>query len=221
MAVTAVYPSTFTLFSGLPQELRDQIWRDALPDNVGPALFFYKKGCWCPGQLSESDKFYDPENEEQMLNFEFRHDLLDDAQFEIPLVFVNRESRAIALAWIREQGIEVRSGKNGQNPAFFVRAYDPTQDALYVSPDKWSNFLWEADDRRSEPDLCERDVNIAPDLARIAVPEALFQDALSQTDVATLSEIFKYYFSLEVLLVVVDAQPDLRAVENGGNLQRR
>ena len=69
-----------------------------MPDKFGPALYFYRKEYWCPRRLSKSDEAYDPENDENNLNFEFRLDLLDDAQFEVPLVFVNREACGIALA---------------------------------------------------------------------------------------------------------------------------
>lgn len=109
MAVVATNSSTFPLFSSLPPELRNQIWCVAMPDKVGPAFYFYRKGCWCPRSLSKSDEEYGPEYDENILFFEFRYDLLDDAQFEVPLVFVNREARGIALAWVREQGIELRS----------------------------------------------------------------------------------------------------------------
>lgn len=129
MAVVATNSSIFPLFSSLPPELRNQIWRDAVPDKVGPALYFYRNGYWCPRRLSKSDKGYDPEKDENNLNFEYRHDLLDDAQFEVPLVFVNLEARGIALAWVREQGIEIRFCENRQHP-IFVRPCDPMRDAL-------------------------------------------------------------------------------------------
>ena len=105
-------------------------------------------------RLSKSDEGYDPENDENNLNLEFRHDLLDDAQFEVPLVFVNREARRTALAWVRKQGIEIRPRENRQYPVF-VRPFDPMRDALYVALDKWHDFLCEPDDRQSQPDLFE------------------------------------------------------------------
>ena len=215
MSAAAINSSTFPLFSSLYPELRNQIWHDALPGKVGPALYFYRKGCWCPRRLSKSDEGYDPENDENNLNFEFRHDLLDDTQFEVPLVFVNREARSIALAWVREQGIEIRPREDGQHPVF-VRPFDPSCDALYIALDKWDDFLCEPDDRRFQPDLFEQLVDIKPDLTRIAVPEALLR-----SEVATLPEMFQYFFHLEVLFVVVDAQPDLQAADNDMKVQRR
>lgn len=215
MAAAATNSSTFPLFSSLALELRNQIWRDALPDKAGPALYFYRKGCWCPRRLSKSDEGYDPENDENNLNFEFRHDLLDDVQFEVPLVFVNREARGIALAWVREQGIEIRPREDRQYPAF-VRPFDPMRDALYIVLDKWDDFLCEPDDRLSQPDLFEQLVDIKPDLTRIAVPEALLL-----SEVATLSEMFRYFFHLKVLFIIVDAQPDLQSADNDMKVQRR
>lgn len=215
MAAAATNPSTFPLFSSLPRELRDQIWRDALPDIAGPALYVYRKGCWCPRRLSKSDEGYDPENDENNLNLEFRHDLLDDTQFEISLVFVNREARGIALAWVREQGIKIRPREDRQYH-IFVRSFDPTRDALYVALDAWDDFLCEPVDRQSQSDLFGQLVDLRPHLTRIALPEALLR---SEVDI--LSELFHYYFHLEVLLIVVNAQPDLQSTENVAQVQRR
>ena len=215
MAAVATNSSTFPLFSSLPPELRNQIWRDAVPDKVGPALYFYRKGCWCPRRLSTSDEGYDPENDENNLNFEFRHDLLHDAQFEVPLVFVNREARGVALAWVREQGIEIRPRENRQYP-IFVRPFDPMRDALYVALDKWDDFLLEPHDRQFQPDLFEQLVTIEPDLTRIAVPEALLR-----SNVTTLSSMFQYFYLLKVLFIIVDAQPDLQSADNDMKVQRR
>ena len=215
MAAAAIKSPTFPLFTSLPRELRDQIWRDALPDKVGPALSFYRTGCWCPRHLLEFDDGYDPENDENNLNFEFRHDLLDDIQFEIPLVHVNREARDLAFAWVHEQGIEIRPCK-GRLYTVFVRPFDPMRDALYVALDRWDDFLCEPDDRLSLPDLFEQLVDNKSDLTRIAVPVALLKSEL-----ASLSEMFRYFFNLKALFVVVDPQPDLQPAGNEVKVHHR
>jgi len=111
MATTAAFP----LFSVLPFEMRDQIWRDALPKPAGPALYFYRgRGCWAAQKLTESDPGYMAGNDG--MRFEFGTDRLNDGcQFDLPLVSVNREARRVALAWLREQvsRIVVVSGLNG------------------------------------------------------------------------------------------------------------
>ncbi|MCJ1365048.1 hypothetical protein MMC16_004167 [Acarospora aff. strigata] len=215
MAAAATSSSTFPLFSSLCPELRNQIWHDALPGKVGPALYFYRKGCWCPRRLSKSEEGYDPENDENNLNFEFRHSLLDDAQFEVPLAFVNREARGIALAWVREQGIKIRPGEDRQHHVF-VRPFDPMRDALYIALDQWDDFLYEPENRQFQPDLIEHLVDTKPDLTRIAVPEVLLR-----SEFATLSEMFRYFFHLKVLFIIVDAQPDLQSADNDIKVQRR
>lgn len=213
MAAAASNPPTFPLFTSLPRELRDQIWRDALPEKLGPALSFYKKGCWCPRRLSEFDEGYDPENDENNLNFEFRHDLLDDIQFEMPLIYVNREARDLAFAWVREKGIWMRPREDRQYPVF-VRPFDPMRDALYVALDKWDDFLREPDDRLFQPDLFDQLVDTNSDLTRIAVPEALLR-----SEVASLPEMFRHLFNLKALLIVVDPQPDLQSADNDVKVQ--
>lgn len=103
MAATTPAITTFPLFSALPFELRDRIWREALPHPAGPALYFYPgRGCWVSRPLTESDPGFMAGNDG--LAFEFRTDRLDhDNQFDLPLVFVNHEARAVALAWLCEQ----------------------------------------------------------------------------------------------------------------------
>ncbi|KAI9745723.1 MAG: hypothetical protein M1818_001259 [Claussenomyces sp. TS43310] len=205
----------FPLFSRLPRELRDQIWCDALPDKVGPALFFFREGCWCPRRLTESDKQYDPADDELNLEFQFRPDLLDDTQFDIPLVFVNREARRVALAWAREQGIEVRPCEGRKDP-FLVRPLDLMRDALYITLDQWDGFLDEPSDRQSQPDLFDRMVNLEPYITRLAVSEALLR-----REVATLDFLFLHYYRLNMLLIIVDAQLDLQPADNDVEVQRR
>lgn len=214
MAAAAIESSTFPLFSSLALELRDQIWRDALPPKVGPALYFYRKGCWYARRLSESDEGYGPENDEHNLNVEFRHDLLDDVQLEVPLVFVNREARRVALTWIREQGLKIRPRKDRQHPVF-VRPFDPMRDVLYIALDKWVDFLCEPEDRLFQQDLIEQLVDVKSEVTRIAVPEALLRH-----EVATLPEMLTYFFDLKVLFIIVDAQPDLQSADNDMREQR-
>ena len=93
----------------------------------GGGGFFWKWIRWKRSKINKTwktdtaDEEYGPEYDENILFFEFSYDLLDDAQFEIPLVFVNREApRGIALG---EQGIELRSRENRQYP-IFVRPFE-------------------------------------------------------------------------------------------------
>jgi hypothetical protein len=244
MAAAATNTSIFHLFTSLAPELRDQIWRAALPDEVRPVLYFYKKGGWCPRRLLPSDERYNPETNELNVNFEFRHDLLDAVQLEIPLFFVNREARNIALAWIREHNIDIRvyAYKYGQLPSpVFVSPFDPIYDALYIALDKWDEFLCEPDDRCFQPDMVEQFIHVQPaDITRIAMPEALFRGegevavALAELMVITIPFSFLYlYFSdlrklqdrffgqLQVLFIMVDTPLDLQATNNGMKIQPR
>lgn len=210
----AANSSTFPHFPSLPPELRNQIWRDALPDKDGPALFFYRTGCWCPRRLSASDEGYDADAEPN-LNLEFRHGLLDHVHVEVPLVFVNREARGIALEWVCEQGIEMRFREDRQCHVF-ARPFDLMQDALYVALDKWDEFCREPYERLFQPDLLEQAVSSGLSPTRIAVPEALLR-----SEAATLPEMFHWYLHVEVLFIVMDAQPDLRLEEDDMKVQRR
>lgn len=214
MAATATSSSTFLHFSSLPSELRNRIWHDALPDKDEPALCFYKKGCWCPRHLSESDEEYDPDGMCN-LEFEFRHDLLDHVQVEVPLFFVNREARGIALAWVREQGIALRFCKDRQC-YYFVRSFDPMYDTLYLALDRWNDFCFEPDGRLFEPDLLGQMVHHkGQTIPRIAVPEALLP-----SEAAALSEILESYFYPAVLFIIIGAQPDMQLNDEDTRMRR-
>lgn len=178
-------------------------------------MYFYRKGCWCPRRLTESDEGYEADNDELNLNFEFRHDLLGYIQFNVPLVFVNREARSIALAWVREQGIEIRPREYRQSHVF-VRSFDPMRDALYIALDKWDDVFNEYYDRQHEPDMFEQVIQIGVDLTRIAVPEALLR-----SEDPALHELFWLFPRLEVLFIIFDAQPDLQSTDNDMKVQRR
>lgn len=208
-------PTIFSLFSSLCPELRNQIWHDAMPDIIGPTLYFYKKGCWCPQRLTASDEGYDHDNEDLNLNFVFRHDLLYNAQYEVPLFFVNREARGIALAWVYQQGIELRPDQDRQHPGF-VRPFDPEIDVLYVAHESWDDFLTEHYDRQSEPDLFDKIVNVKANLTHLAVPEALLW-----TDADSLNEMIWLFPGIKVLFFLIDAPPDLHYADNDMKVQRR
>ncbi|KAH8888140.1 hypothetical protein GQ53DRAFT_749378 [Thozetella sp. PMI_491] len=191
--------ATFSRFSSLPPELRNQIWGEALPARDGPALYFYKKGFWRPEAPPPSDGEQD---REEILEYEFRHELLDRVQVDIPLAFVNREARSIALVWLQEQGIETHFGDNRQRHVF-MRPFDPVQDVLYVAHSKWADFCSEPYDRLFEPDLFERTVNTSSvDFTQIAIPEALLQ---SEND--ALSDMLEWFFNIRILYIIIGTEP--------------
>lgn len=202
MAVSASNSSIFPLFSSLPPELRNQIWREAVRGKIGPALYFYSKGYWCPRRLSKFDEGYDPDDEEGNLYFKFRYDFLDHPQLEVPLFFVNREARGIALAWIREQGIKIRFYENRQYP-IFVRPFDPMHDARYIARDKWDELLCEPHDRGFQPDHFEKLLNIESAflcLKRLWEFKQPGRQELLLSKITTLSDLFQYFFKLKVLI---------------------
>ncbi|KAI0837990.1 hypothetical protein F5Y06DRAFT_58743 [Hypoxylon sp. FL0890] len=195
--------ATFTLFPNLVPELRDLIWRATLPNYIRPTLFFYRRGCWRPRRLTESDKGYLPDDDIDNMELRFRHDLLDnDAQFNVPIFYVNREARSIALAWVREQGIQIRSRADGQ--LHFVRPFDVQRDVLYVPDDRWKDFCEEASDKLAGPELMDRAATLEAEIERLAVSENLF----SQDRFIWLPEATSWYDHIREVLVVVGEQPD-------------
>ncbi|MCJ1436609.1 hypothetical protein MMC27_005989 [Xylographa pallens] len=217
MTEAAIDRSTFPLFSNLALELRDQIWRDALPDEVGPALYFYREGCWCPRHLLQTDEEYDS-TYELNLKFEFRLELLDVVQIKVPSFFVNREARKIALGWVRKHGIEIRSHKDKTFP-IFVSFFNPTRDVLYVALDRWDEFFREPDNRCFQPDLVGQTLDITTaNVTRIAVSETLFQKEVAGELAYILAQ---WYSQLEELFIIVDPQPDMQFADIDMKAQQR
>ncbi|KAI0468178.1 hypothetical protein F4859DRAFT_216941 [Xylaria cf. heliscus] len=189
--------TTFPLFSNLPPELRNQIWQDALPNRVGAGLYFYKQGCCGPEWVSTLDGGSDHERSTRTMVLEFQHSLLDDARFDIPLAFVSREARSIALAWAEEQGLKVCSSANGP---IFLCPFNPRRDVLYIAPDQWDGFLRDHIELWFGFGLIEQDPEIRSHLERVALPQSLLRSEFS-----TLLGLFNHYHDLKTLYIVADA----------------
>ena len=111
----------------------------------------------------------------------------------------------------------LRYGPLGTDSALFLYGVlKPKRDTLFVELQKWDDFLREPNDRLYQPDLVEQLVDVRSELKRIALPEALLQ-----SEVAILPEIFEYFLQLEVLYIIVNAQPDLQSANNDMKVQRR
>jgi len=132
MAGSTTTLDSFAFFPELALELKDNIFNKALSDEIQPALFHYKKGCWRPRFLSEDGEDYDHSYPESNLYLLFYHDLLDAVQLDVPLFFVNRDARDVVLPWIREHNLEIRVHKQTRSVVFassLVHSY--TRCAIY------------------------------------------------------------------------------------------
>ncbi|GIJ91453.1 hypothetical protein Asppvi_010418 [Aspergillus pseudoviridinutans] len=203
---------TFPHFTRLPPELRILIWHAALPEKDSPALIFFKKGCWLERRLSETEQGYDPTDPSHP-HFYFSPELLDQVEVNVPLFFVNREARSIALAWCREQGISVRFSGNQQSP-IFARPFNSQHDVLYVPLEQWDEFLVEPYDQMFRLDHCFS--SYALEVGGIAVPEAQVY-----SNPSVLHDLFNWPYWPAVLYVVVDPPLDLRLEYAELNIQRR
>ncbi|KAF9879062.1 hypothetical protein CkaCkLH20_03295 [Colletotrichum karsti] len=207
----AKVPARFTLFQDLPTELRIHIWEDALPDEIKPALYSYKPGCWKPRQMTESEYNYDPSNADNNWLIEFNHRMLGDAPLNIPLLWVNSEARDVVVAWAAKQGLEMRESEGedkrirGPVP---MRPFHPEQDALYVSLDDWDGFMNEVLELPFTLgwDQMDRQFGTQCEVYKVAVPETLFRER----DAAwrSLPELFQPCPLVKEVYLVHDPQPD-------------
>ena len=184
----------FPFFSCLPAELRIQIWKSALPDQIQPALSFYKEGCWLFRELTPSDEDYDP-NPDLNLYFEFRPEMLDVIQLKLPLYSVNREARSIALGWARRNNVDVRSTHDA-SAHIFTCLFDSSRDVLYVAPDNWDGFNNEPTDQMFQPHMLDRQImSGSAEVKHIAVPAERLKDESIPVLVETLVSKISLYLA--------------------------
>ncbi|KAI1769300.1 hypothetical protein GGR53DRAFT_153461 [Hypoxylon sp. FL1150] len=189
--------STFFPFSRLPPELRNMTWREALDREVGLTLYPYNRGCWHQRWVSAPDIGLDD------LILEFRDGLLNRAQMEVPVAFVNTEARRNAIAWALKQGSRILTCFDGNVPVF-LRALNPDRDALYVASDQWDDFTLEPLERAFEPDMLRKRHILEPCLVRIALPKSLVQNPIFR-----LQEMFDQYYDARMLCIVNDTPSNL------------
>ncbi|KAJ0415773.1 hypothetical protein BJY00DRAFT_304611 [Aspergillus carlsbadensis] len=201
----------FHLFPSLPPELRLQIWHDALPAALGPAVFPYQTGCWGPRHLTPGDPEYDSLHEDLNLNFEFDHTLLNPLEINIPLFHVNHEARSAALHWVQQQNLTTRFDKQTKQLAF-LRPFNAETDTLYVSRTQWNDFICEPLERPFELDLVERHLGCpGPAFSRLAIDEWILCHEAN-----CLAELFDHYYTMGTVFAVVEFHVGL----NGADVAR-
>ncbi|GAM90165.1 hypothetical protein ANO11243_082050 [Dothideomycetidae sp. 11243] len=124
--------SEFTPFPRLAAEIRMQIWRDTLPEAPRPSIYAHRRGCWRARRLVPGDKDYDPINLHRNEFYDFDYNLLESGPISLPNLFVNKEARAVTMAWVRQCGLRMLPGLIGNYPSF-VKPFDPNIDILFLS----------------------------------------------------------------------------------------
>jgi hypothetical protein len=99
--------STFPLFPLFPAELRNMIWEESLPQDLGVCLFPYQPGLWQPRQLLPGDEHFDPEDETLNLQLEYRSHTLSPIRLDLLLAFVNHEAGHVAQRWLRRNNMKL------------------------------------------------------------------------------------------------------------------
>jgi hypothetical protein len=205
MATTTTTPPSFALFTSLLPELREQIWREALPMVSASILFPYKKGCWIVRDPTKGETGFElgfPDHLELL----FLYESLDKLHFDIPMFFANSEARNIATTWLREQSLKfkVHSGPvsgHRQPSCTFARTFRPDRDILYVPDDKWADFHVEPIDLIAQPEYDNDYYNTTCEVSRLAISETLFTNG-------TLEELVDFWnYRIEELFIIAGPQP--------------
>lgn len=200
----------FTVFTRLPVEIRLQIWHFALiTEPSGRVLFCFKKGCWVPRRFTAADPHFDPVRDERNLTLEFRHELLSQVDFAVPLVFVNREARSVAWPYIASENLNCRDSVSG----VFQRGYDPACDVLLApTPAILHALLTESSERLFEPDLAMRTVDCPwPDIFRLATT----REGLAWLAALDFCELWDPCLALEDLYVMVNVPKEIQTRRAG------
>ncbi|KAF2148623.1 hypothetical protein K461DRAFT_316379 [Myriangium duriaei CBS 260.36] len=188
-----------------------EVWHFVLPLRKRPTLALYKKGCWQFTERSKRDEGSDHQEGRSDLCFDFHHKQLDHVRYEAPLMFVNHEACSVARARFGPQPIRPCNVEGRSYPCF-KHCFDPDNDALYIDPDQWEDFLDEPDSLLWEPSVTERFIDHGPGLLKVAIPEVLLaQENIQDT---RLPELFTVFGNLQVLFIVLGSLPDLRTKTN-------
>ncbi|KAJ6442495.1 acetamidase [Purpureocillium lavendulum] len=206
-----------------PAESQEQINKD---DDYGISLKIYQRrdvqvksepAAGTSGSKSESNESL-PEGLTTTIKGGHRdstRDVETSVHVRIPLLYVNREARDVALAWIQREAkaTEVRYREDGTDRVF-GRTFEAQRDALYVETETLNDFYSEPYDRLFEPDLAQRMVSSGPGITRLAVSESTFRSENS-----ALTDMFDWYSGVAEIFVVVGTQP--RWEHNSRKVQRR
>ncbi|GAM87154.1 hypothetical protein ANO11243_051750 [Dothideomycetidae sp. 11243] len=206
LAIHSSGPGTFPLFFNLPTEIRLQIWRHTLPDEVGQVLYHHQKNLWHPRWRDPSEPGYNPPNngEQGDLILEFHHHKLDDVKITLPMLLVNREARSVALAWLsKQQGLKKDILPDG-TPAF-TKSFDPQRDALYLPFDNFNEIFQETAYRAFEPDMAGLLHSTWSGTFYLAIPERVWSDDATYG----LGEYFSH-FNCHTLFIVHDEDSQIQ-----------
>ncbi|KAK5661343.1 hypothetical protein OQA88_11238 [Cercophora sp. LCS_1] len=202
--------NTFTLFSLLPGELRNQIWHMVIQSTTKTQhIHRYRSGGWQPRHLVlGKDAHYHPGGEHDNIDLEWQHAIFNDIRIDMPLAWVNREARSIALAWMEENGVKLASPSPQQiRNARYARPFNPSFDAVYIPDhDSLVEFFEEYYKRFFEPDLLRKTVGTWSWIRYVAMPEVLFW---KEMDVGGFEALAENHMFLRAVLVVVADGPQL------------
>ncbi|KAF7958020.1 hypothetical protein EAE96_003587 [Botrytis aclada] len=208
--------TAFPLFMNLVGELRSQIWRDALPDTIKPALYLHKYGCWHLLQIMEYDPYdqYNPLDDTKNIRLEFCHNTLYNVKIKTPLISVNHEAREIAVRWARVEGFVV---KNIGGYPIFACPFNPGRDILYIPPHKEIAFLIEPFGEFAEPDLVNQDPLRRTFVKHFAITESTFK----KRNNTFLGHFFETFLRVGTLVIIIDPPPEIKFADRYLKIQER
>jgi hypothetical protein len=198
----------FPQFKGLPAELRDEIWYEALsavPKEDGSALFPYRGGSWQTQRPPKSNPLLDNWGEcTSEVNFYL--DMLD-VEVNVPLATLDREVNRVAQDWAREKALDMRFRQDKQCHVI-SRPFDRENDILYVAPGELDDLYHNLTHRPTEScDYSDYESFVCSNRMD-GVSLAVHQQTL-RYEAETLADMFKEEYCPVGLNIIVDGAPDL------------
>ncbi|KAH7134743.1 hypothetical protein B0J13DRAFT_89252 [Dactylonectria estremocensis] len=183
---------SFPQFDRLPPEIRSLVWTSTLALD-GPALYLFSWRWYVQfvDQDGEMDEFEGVDRR---------------VYIEVPLpeaLFVCREARQAAQAWMAANNLTMRFRDETQGH-ILVREWDRERDPLYVSRDKWEEFV------SLEENWADGVEAMGESIHQLAVPA--FTAYYSIDTIASLLDLMP---NLHTLYIVWAGLPALRRSEAG------
>lgn len=132
--------NVFTLFPKLPPELRDRIWRHAIPHATddSSAVFFHCEEHFTPWYAQPGDPVYGITKSNLFLRYFYEK--LDAVPVDLPLLKVNQEAHTAACFYAPQLGYEIFQNKE-QGCPIIARRMNPSNDILYFEYGEAENMI--------------------------------------------------------------------------------
>ncbi|KAF2148871.1 hypothetical protein K461DRAFT_54078 [Myriangium duriaei CBS 260.36] len=201
--------SSFTPFTKLPLELRNEIWRYIMPGPVGKILFKYENldVHWEVRAATGSDiiPHVHRGGGDVTVFLDFSLAPRKEIFFDLPAADVNHEARAEARAWARLYNFFEESLVDDDRPTF-VQRFDPQRHVFYIDdPEDLNDFARSFHNKVSgQGPSGDKSYTAISELASFAIKMELLYHGHLVSSGDEVAEIVHHHASLNTLFLILD-----------------